>query len=321
MPLFLTEADVRELLPMASAIERVEASFTAQHSGQGINRSRQRILAPHASLHFMAAGLIEEGWFGAKIYTITRQGFQFVVVLFDASSGALLAVIEADHLGRIRTGAASGVATKFMAREDARRVGLIGAGRQGITQLEAVTRVRKIEAVRVFSRDPERRRAFCRDAAERLKIPVEPVETAEAAVRSGDVVITATNASEPVAFGNWIQPGTHLNVIGANMANRREVDSEVLRRARILAVDSLEQAKIEAGDLIHGLGPAGRDWDSVAELHAIVAGARPGRESPQDVTLFKSSGIALWDVSVAGFIYNQALARGRGFPLPASTGN
>ena len=189
MALFLTESEVLELFPMERAIERIESSFIAQHQGEAINRSRERIFLPHSSLHYMAAALPADNLLGMKIYTVTRSAWRFVVLLFDAASGALLAVLEADHLGRIRTGAASGVATKFMARRDASCAGVIGTGRQARTQLEAVARVRKLTEARVFGRDEKRRRDFCKEMTERLGFTVEPVESAEAAVRPADIVI------------------------------------------------------------------------------------------------------------------------------------
>ncbi len=315
MALILTEEDVQELFPMERALERVEASFRAQHSGQGVNRSRERILLPHTSLHYMAAALPDENLLGMKIYTVSRQAFRFVVLLFDAENGALLALIEADHLGRIRTGAASGIATKYLARPDAARVSIIGTGRQGRTQLEAVSQVRKLSEVRAFSRTEETRLRFCREMSAKLGIAVEPAESAEAAARFGDIVITATNATQPLVRGEWLRPGTHVNAIGANMANRREVDDATLARAAVIAVDSLAQARIEAGDLIHGLAATPHGWESVVELCGIVAGAQPGRTSNDDITVFKSSGIALWDVASAGYIYRQALERGKGNPF------
>ena len=315
MVLVLSESDVQELLPMERALECVEASFVAQSKGRGINRPRERIFLPHSSLHYMAAALPDEKLFGMKIYTIARPAWRFIVLLFAADAGELLAVIEADHLGRIRTGAASGVATKYLARADASRAGLIGTGRQARTQLEAIGRVRKISAARVFSRDAERCRDFCREMSERLGMEITPAESAEAATRFGDIVITATNSSEPVVRGEWLRAGTHLNVIGANMPNRREVDDSVLARAGVIAVDSLEQAKEEAGDLIQGFRGLARDWLGVVEFHEIVTGTKPGRPSEDAVTLFKSCGIALWDVAVAGSVYREAIAKGKGKEL------
>ncbi len=312
MALLLTESEVVELFPMDRALECVEASFLAQHSGQAVNRARERIFLPGLSLHYMAAALPGENVLGMKIYTVAREAFRFIVLLFDATSGDLLAMIEADHLGRMRTGAASGVATRCMARGEASKVGLIGAGRQACTQLEAVSKVRTLTEARVFARDEKRRREFCREMSEKLQIPVEPEESAEAAVRFGEIVVTATTASQPVVMGDWVQPGAHLNIVGANMAARREVDGETLSRAGTIAVDSLEQARKEAGDLIQGLEARAGGWESVTELHEIVAGAHPGRHAADEITVFKSCGIALWDVAAATFIYRQAREKRKG---------
>lgn len=315
MALFLSEQDVQELFPMEQAIECVEASFAAQHEGLAINRSRERIYLPHFSLHYMAAALEDENLVGMKIYTVASGGARFLVLLFDAETGDLHAVMEGDHLGRIRTGAASGVATRHMARLDSSKVGLIGAGRQARTQLEAVATVCNLEAVKVFARSEPRRVEFCEEMTDRLNLEVEPAANAEEATRFGDVVITATTSSEPVLKGEWLRPGTHINAIGANASKRRELDETALNRAKIIAVDSLEQARGEAGDLIQGLQAIKRKWDDVVELHEIIKGSGPRRTSEDEITIFKSCGIAVWDVAAAGFIYHEALRKGIGKPL------
>jgi ornithine cyclodeaminase/alanine dehydrogenase-like protein (mu-crystallin family) len=313
--LFLTEADVRELLPMERALECVEASFVAQGEDRAVNRSRERILLPGFSLHYMAGALLESQHVGMKIYTVTREDFRFLVLLYDAVSGRLLSLMQADHLGRIRTGAASGIATKYLARPDASRVGVIGTGRQARTQLQAIARVRKLTAVRASGRNPDRLHAFCRDMSNELGVPVEPAASAEEATRFGEIVTTATTAQQPVVLGECLPPGAHVNAIGANAANRRELDDQAVRRASLIAVDSLEQSRKESGDLIQGLANLGREWESVIELHSVVTGKHPGRSSADQITLFKSHGIALWDVAVAGFIYQQALQKGKGKEL------
>jgi len=315
MALFLSEDDVCELLSMERALECVEASFLAQATGQAINRPRERILLPHSSLHYMAAALTAEKWLGMKIYTVTAWGLRFVVLLFDAESGELKAVIQADHLGRIRTGAASGVATKYLARANASRVGLIGTGRQARTQLEAVAKVLQVSSARVFGRDQERRQEFCREMQRRLGVQVEPASSAEEAVRFGEVVITATTAREPVVLGEWLQSGTHVNAIGANMANRRELDDLALARASLIVVDSLEQAQEEAGDLIQGFAKLGHGWEGVVEMSSVASSSGPRRRSQDEITIFKSSGIALWDVAVAAYAYQQALQNKKGKEL------
>jgi ornithine cyclodeaminase/alanine dehydrogenase-like protein (mu-crystallin family) len=313
--LFLTESDVRELLPMERALECVEASFVAQGQDQAVNRPRERILLPHVSLHYMAGALPESAHLGLKIYTVTRKDFRFLVLLFDAETGTLLSLMQADHLGRIRTGAASGIATKYLARLDASRVGMIGTGRQARTQLQAIASVRRLVGVKAFGRDQNRLQAFCHEMSEGLGIPVEPASTADEATRFGEIVCTATTAQQPVVSGACLQPGTHINAIGANTANRRELDDEAIRRATLIAVDSLEQSRKESGDLIQGLANLGRGWDSIIELHSVVTAKHSGRSSPDQITLFKSHGIALWDIAVAGFIYQRARQLGMGKEL------
>lgn len=315
MALFLSEADVLELFPMKQALGHVEASFLGQHKGTAVNQSRQRLFQPGFSLHYMAAALAEERLAGMKIYTITPAAARFLVLLFDTGKGEMLAIIEADHLGRIRTGAASGVATHYMARPDASTIGMIGAGRQARTQLEAVAGVRQVRAARVFARNEAHRVEFCKEMTTRLGIPVEPAASPEEAARFGDIVVAATTSAEPVVKGEWLRPGTHVNAIGANMASRREMDDAVLQRAAVIAVDSIDQAHEEAGDLVQGLDTANRSWDEVVELKDIVAGSTPPRNSAEDVTVFKSCGIAIWDVTAAGFIYREALERKKGKPF------
>ena len=315
MTLFLSESDVQELLPMERALECVEESLVAQGTGLAVNRSRERILLPQVSLHYLAGALPESHVMGMKLYTVTRQDFQFLVLLFDTVSGSLLSLMQADHLGRIRTGAASGIATKYLARPDASCAGLIGTGRQARTQLQAIAQVRKLTGVKVFGRNRDRLESFCREMSEELRITVEPAASAEEATRFGEIVTTATSAQQPVVFGRYLQPGAHINAIGANSANRRELDDEAVRRASLIAVDFLEQSRKESGDLIQGLANIGRSWDDVIELHAVVTAKHAGRSSADQITLFKSHGIALWDVAVAGFVYQQALQKGKGKEL------
>lgn len=310
MTIFLTESDVQELLPMERALECVEQSFVAQDDGSAVNRPRERILLPGVSLHYLAGALPESQRMGMKIYSVTRESYRFLVLLFDTATGALLSLMQADHLGRLRTGAASGIATKYLARPEATRMGLIGTGSQARTQLLGVARVRNLKAVKVYGRNRDRLQVFCREMSAELGIGVEPAGSPEEAARFGEIVTTVTNAKDPVVFGGQLQPGAHVNAVGANAANRRELDDEAVRRASLITVDSLEQGRKESGDLIQGLANVGKSWDDVIELHSVVTGKHAGRVSADQITLFKSNGIALWDVAVAGFVYQQALAKG-----------
>ena len=313
MTLLLSEADVKSLLTMPIALEAVEASFRRLAGGTAILQPRRRLHIPGKSyLHYMAAADATTGYMGQKMYTSARGGLRFLVPLFHADSGDLLALIEADYLGQVRTGAASGVATRFMARADACHVGIIGTGLQAQTQLEAVALVRKLESIRAFGRDPARREQFSNDMSARLNIPVRAVASAQEAVQDADVVITSTTATDPVLDGRWLRSGTHINAIGANFPQKRELDEEAIHRADIIAVDSREQSKLEAGDLIHVFGTDDAQWNRVHELAGIVAGKIPGRSSPAQITLFKSNGIATEDIVTAGRLYELARQRGIG---------
>jgi ornithine cyclodeaminase/alanine dehydrogenase-like protein (mu-crystallin family) len=251
-----------------------------------------------------------------KLYTIARGVARFVVPLFRSTTGEMAALIEADALGQIRTGAASGVATKYVANSNARSACIIGTGYQARTQLEAVAAVRRLERVRAFGRDPERRAEFCREMSARIGVEVEPADSGEEAVRDAEIVITATTALKIVLQGRWLSPGTHINAIGANYSQKRELDDAAVGRTDVSAVDSIEQAKMEAGDLIQAFAEDSSRWNAVHELSGIVAGKTPGRITANQITLFKSVGIATWDLAVAVRVYELAVAQGVGQSIP-----
>ena len=313
MALLLTEADVKAILTIPLALEAVEDSFRRLAQGTGISQSRQRLRVPGgALLNYMAGADAAGGYLGLKIYTISHAGARFLVPLFAAQSGDLVALLEADYLGQVRTGAASGVATRVLARQDATTAGIIGTGLQARTQLEAVASVRKLKTIRAFSRDRERRERFAVEMSSRLGIAVTAVSSAEEAVRGASIVITATTAAHPVVEGRWLEPGAHINAIGVNQAQKRELDAEAVLRADIAAADSVEQSKIEAGDLIHAFGDDASRWNAVHDLSGIIADKVPGRTRPDQITLFKSNGIAIEDIVVAGRVYERARERGLG---------
>jgi alanine dehydrogenase len=304
-------------LTMPTALEAVEESLRMQGNGELLLHPRRRLKLPdNALLHYMAAGDPVHGFIGMKLYTSVRGAVRFVVPLFRSTTGEMAALIEADSLGQMRTGAATGVATKYLANENARSAGIIGTGYQARTQLEAVATVRRLERVRAFGRDPERRAQFCRDMSARIGVEVEPVDSGEKAVRDADIVVTATSAMRIVLEGAWLSPGVHVNAIGANWAQKRELDDAAVSRADVIAVDSIEQSKMEAGDLILSFANDASHWDAVRELSGIVAGKTPGRTSASQITLFKSNGIATWDLAVAVRVYELAIARGIGQSIP-----
>ncbi len=299
----LTEGDVLAMLPMPEAIRLVEDAFRKLATGEAINQPRRRLTVPSGAVLHQLAGAYPP-YFGTKIYsTHVAHGAHFLVLLYDAETGKPLARIEANHLGQIRTGAASGVATKYLAKPEASTVAVIGSGFQARTQLEAVRAVRNITDARVWSRSPEKRQAFAADMNARA------VDTAEEAVVGADIIITATFAKTPVLDHSWIAPGAHINAIGSNNAARREVPSQTVASAELIAVDALDQAKIESGDLViaiaEGALPQGWSDARLCEMKEVVAGAR-ARATANGVTIFKSNGLGVQDIAVAGWVYEAS---------------
>jgi ornithine cyclodeaminase/alanine dehydrogenase-like protein (mu-crystallin family) len=314
---YLTEHDVAALLDVPTAIDLLADACRKQVANDAANAPRQRVAStipdasPPASVRMNLLGAALDGRVGHKCYPIAANGATFWFTLFG-SDGAMLALIEADRLGQIRTGAASGLATRILAREDARVATIIGTGWQARTQLAAMCAARPIERAYAWSRDAQRVAAFCSEMSASLGIPVHAAESAEAAVRDADVVAVMTSASEPVLHGAWLRPGTHVNAAGSNRATASEIDAECVRRAALVAVEDLAQAKVESGDLIAAERAHAWEWSHAVRLADIVAGAAPGRANATDITLFESLGIGLWDIAAANHVYDRAIERGIG---------
>ena len=315
--LYLTEADVRHLVDMRTAIESVRRAFEALGEGQAENMPRRRVAAPGLILHNMHAAAGYLGVAGAKVYSTTRAAAVFHLLLYDAAGGRLLAMIEADHLGRLRTGAASGVATELMARPEASTVGLFGTGRQAQTQLEAVCAVRRVSRVDVFGRDADRCAEFADEMAGSLGVEVAPALRPDLAVMEKDVVITATSAKTPLFDARLLGDGTHLNVIGSNFLHKAEIDVETVRRADVIVCDSIDACRLEAGDFVAAIEAGVTCYENMHELADVVAGRAPGRARTEDVTLFKSVGLAIEDVALGHEVLRRARAAGIGQELPA----
>lgn len=316
MARFLTEDQVRQLLPMEEALEQVEACFHALGTGQARNQPRRRIRMPGGMLHVMSAGDRELGVFGHKVYTTTRKGAKFLFTLYSTDDGRPLAVLEAGLLGAIRTGAASGIATKYLANSGASVLGVLGTGLQAPTQIQAICAVRPIERVLVYSRNAERREAFAQEMAASLGIAVEAAGSAQAAIEPADVVAAITDSKQPVLAGAWLKPGAHVNAAGNNMLVEQEVDTEVLRRAWLIATDSLEGAKIECGDLLAAVEPGIVQWEDVIEIGQVVAGRHPVDRPADAITVYESQGIAAEDLYAAVHVLRKAEAQGIGSELP-----
>jgi ornithine cyclodeaminase/alanine dehydrogenase-like protein (mu-crystallin family) len=310
MALYLTEQDVTNLLTMEDALAAVEAVFKAQAAGDATNEPRRRLRAAGAVLQVMSGAVANfaeyKGLLGLKSYVVTRNKARFYVNLYDAESGELLAFVEADKLGQMRTGAASGVATRYLARGDAKTVGVYGAGWQARSQIEAVRAARDIESVKVYSRSPENRGRLCQEMGEQSSdVEFAPVERPEEAA-DADIIITITSSRDPVLQGAWLKPGTHINAAGGNSILRRELDDEAVRRSSFIAVDSVDQAKIEAGELLTAVEKGLLTWERVRELRYVVSGESRGRTGDDQITLFKSLGVAIEDVATAAVVYRKA---------------
>lgn len=304
--LLLNEEDVRQLATMEMALEAVTEGLRKQALEEAHNIPRARCQTDHVMLHTMSAAAKTLGVLGFKTYSTSKKGAQFLVGLYDGKSGNLEALIQADYLGQLRTGAASGVATQYMSRPDSQDVGVFGTGKQARTQLWAVSKVRKIRSVHVYSPSEEHRRAFAQEMSEKCQCDVEPVNRPELAAQHKDIVITATASREPVLNGQWLDEGTHLNVIGSNFLAKAEIDAATLRRCKTIIVDSKDQARLEAGDFVQALEEGVLRWADIHELGQVIVGRYAGRAHPQDITLFKSLGIALEDVALAAKIVARA---------------
>jgi ornithine cyclodeaminase/alanine dehydrogenase-like protein (mu-crystallin family) len=300
--LFLSEAQVGELLAPADAVDAIERCFERMARGSVENRPRYRLPLEHGALAVMSAADLELGYAGAKVYAGFREGARFVVLLFRSASPELVAVIDADKLGQLRTGAASAVAAKHLARSGASTLGVIGCGWQAESQVACIrAAVPGIERVVAYCRTESTLRSFCEaNNAEPGESHSDPAQC--------DIVVTVTGSPDPVLRGEWLQPGALVCAVGANDGKRRELDNAVLERASFVCCDSLENAKLESADLIEPVEGGTLDWLEVHELQEVVAGAIPGRQSDDDIVLFKSNGLAAWDVAAAARVVELAAA-------------
>ena len=316
MALFLSEQDVTELLTMPLALAEVEAAHRALSTRQAHDVPRQRTRLPQTTLHILQGALPQLDVIGYKAYTSNRSGVRFLVHLYRASTGCLLAVIEADRLGMIRTAAASGVATRWLARPDATVAGVFGAGWQAEGHIEAIAAVRPLQRVKVHARRADRLASFCARLSQRLGIEVSAAASPEEVVRGSDIVSTVTTAATPLFDAGWLAPGTHINAAGSNSLIRREVGEDVIKRCAPIVVDSVESALREAGDLLPLLEKGRLHARELVELGDVICGLQPGRSNAEAITLFESQGMAIQDLAVAARLVEMARARGIGVELP-----
>ncbi|GAA5158645.1 ornithine cyclodeaminase family protein [Viridibacterium curvum] len=303
---FLSEADVAPFLDMGRVLPAVEAAHRALTMGEAIDVPRRRVRGGGAMQHLLQAAWPVRGVMGFKTYTSTARGARFWLHLFDADSGAPLAVMEADQIGIMRTGAAAGLAARALSRPDAAVVGLLGAGRQARGQMLGLTAVRTVRLFKVYARRANELAEFCVRMAAELGVPVEPAVSAEAAVRDSDIVVTATTSSKPVLEGGWLADGVHVNAIGSNSLLRRELDEVAVLRAGLVCVDSRDTALLEAGDLTALMEKGRLAPRELVELGDVLTGRHPGRQDVKQITLFESQGLAIQDIAVAAMVLQDA---------------
>jgi len=312
MALLLRESDVETLQTMPMTLDLIERVHREYSTGQAIDVPRERTRLPKSALHILQGAVPSAGVFGYKAYTSNKEGVRFLVYVFSAERGNLEAIVEANRLGMMRTGAAGGVAAKWLARKDAKVVGLFGSGWQARGQLEALANVRKLERVKVYSRTAEKVKKFCERMGPKLALEVVPAASAEDAVRASDIVVTITTSATPVFDGEWLAAGTHVNAAGSNSLLRQEIDETTVRRSDVVVVDSRPSAQKEAGDLLPALEKGRLHVGALTELGEVIAGTRAGRTTSGQITLFESQGMAMQDLIIAAELVKLARSRGMG---------
>ena len=315
MALFLRDEEVNACIGMDDMLGAIENMQRRFGNGEAFNLARRKIIAPGGLLAVMGGGLLYDGVLGVKTYTVVKGKYSFHVSLYDADTGGLLCYTQANRLGQLRTGATTGIATKYLTKEDSATIGIIGTGNQALTQLEAITKVRGVKHVKAFSRTPEHRDAFAKTASEALGIEVTAATSAEAAVRDTDLVVCIAATMEPVVQGQWLSGGSTLIAAGPTTWRAREVDDAALTRANRWVIDSLEQAPGESGDLASAVDRGLLQWSQLEELRHIVAGKASGRTNRDEIIYAKLQGTGVADVAAAKLAYDKARAAGKGTEL------
>jgi alanine dehydrogenase len=312
----ISETDVRNLITIDDALIAVEASFLEQSQGTGINMPRQRIRNAAGVLHLMGAALTQRGYWGYKSYTTTKDGARFSINLYSLEDGQLLAIIEANWLGQMRTGAASGIATKYLARRDSKVMALFGSGYQAASQILAINAAFPLQDIKVFSRSQAKREEFAHSLGKQVTARVSAVDSPEEALEHADIITTITSSKDPVFPGAILPPGVHLNAAGSNSVIRIELDSTAIEKINLFFTDDLEQARIESGNLIHAYERNKFNWSQLKLFSEVVSSHHPGRQRDDEITLFESHGIALWDIALAAEVYERAIRVGSGMDIP-----
>lgn len=313
MAIFIDETTVSKILGIAKTVELIEEAFLLFGKGEAYNTPRVRARVKKGALHILPAAMPSKGVFGYKAYTSFRNNIKFRYYLHSSETGELLAVLDADLIGRLRTGAASGIATKYMSDKNSSRLVIFGAGAQARSQIDAVMLVRPIDHISVSSRTPASAEKL---ASELTGVSVCIASDAAIAVKDADIITTITSSSVPVLLSDWeLKKGVHINACGSNALIRAEIDEKIVGKA-FIAVDDKEVAKLEAGDLLPLLEKGRLHWNAVSELGDIVAGNKVFNREDYDITLFESQGMGLQDLICAEYVYRITMEQGTGIELP-----
>lgn len=313
---YLKEDDVKQLLTMPLALELVEQALKDVALGRAIDIPRVRTHIPSGIQHVLQAAAPALGLIGFKYYYTRPTGKSFYVHLLNTETAKLEAIIEAVWMSMVRTGAASGMASRYLAREDASIVGQIGSGFQSIGQLEAICKATNIRSARIFSRNRDKLLTYCASMSEKLGIKVEAAASAQAAVRGAHIINVITKSAEPVLMGEWLEPGQHINAAGSNALSRRELDATAIQRCDLITVDARGTARNECGDLLPAVEKGLLRWETLTEIGDVIAGRAPGRTTPQQITLFESHGMGIQDLYVGARVLALARECGVGVDLP-----
>lgn len=317
MATFISEQDVQELLTMDLALEQVGRALRDLALGRAIDVPRARIQTPAGIQHVLQAAAPELGYTGFKYYySMPGQRLAMYVHLINMKTGRLEAIVEARWQSMIRTGAASGVASKALANPGATIVAQLGAGYQGMGQLEAVVRALKLREARVYAPTRDRLEAWCKKMSVKLDIPVTPAASPQEAIRGAQVVNVITKSADPVLDGDWLEPGQHVNAAGSNALSRREIDAKTVARCALITVDGRGTAQKECGDLLAAVENGQLNWDTLTEIGEVLAGHAPGRGKKQDITLYESHGMGIQDIYTAVAVLELARSRRLGTTLP-----
>ena len=312
MPLLLTDEDVNRLLTLEDVFSAIEEMFRQMGRGNVSVFPRGKLHLGGGGLSILGGATHYQGMAGLKYYSKFGGVYRFYVSLLDATTAELLALLRAGRLGELRTGSATGVAAKYLARPDASTVGVLGAGAQARIQLEGVCHARPIRHARVYSPTPQKRQAYAQEMGQCLGIDVVVVEDPHDAVEGSDIVICMTTASAPVFNGDWLAPGTLVTSAGNTRWDAQEVDGTTIRRSDVVVADCLEQVRYESGELMQAVERGVLRWEQVRELAEVVAAGVPGRTSDKQIIFFKSVGFGPEDVAAAKLAYDRARERGVG---------